>query len=297
MKKILALVLALVMLFTAAAFAEEEEGKLPPMYATLGDAVAAAGEEHVPFGGIPGQYYAAVTSENGTYYRHVAYYDDKMAELDKAIEDVDMDQENFAEKLDAAFEASRVYSMTLPVAFSEMFTAVPMGQEELDALAGKTVGELNGDGFSEDYSEQAEDGVLLKMSKGLFVYAFVLDANMDSYQEAVEAGTVRELVIKSGKYDSISDWAFDRRFHTDGTEEQPDNAMSDAMEGFAELMTRLMEAGEKIKNGEEVDLDALGEDLKEKYPVQAQLIDSMIQMVKVMGPDVLLNMLEQSAAE
>ena len=62
MKKVIALMLSVMLLCAAfSALAEEME----PLYATVGDALAAAGEN--PIVGSEEDYYAVVTQEDGKY--------------------------------------------------------------------------------------------------------------------------------------------------------------------------------------------------------------------------------------
>ena len=70
MKRMIALVLSAMLLCTAFGAAAEE---LAPMYATVGDALAAAGES--PIVGGEDDYYAVVTEEAGKDYRSVAETD------------------------------------------------------------------------------------------------------------------------------------------------------------------------------------------------------------------------------
>ena len=142
MKKILALVLAVMMLGTACC-ALAEEAQSAPLYKTIGDALDAArktaGEEgNVISGSMIGEYVAVGTEENGTYYRHIADYDEKLAELEAARDALDFEADDYWEKWEAAFAEIEAYERTLPIAYSEAFTAEPVAQADLDALAGKS---------------------------------------------------------------------------------------------------------------------------------------------------------------
>ena len=138
MKKMISMFLSLVLLcaaFTASAEANE------PLYATVGDALAAAGE--FPVAGGEDDYYAVVTQVNGKYYRSVAETDDTYRELQQAAWEAEPEQ------MDAAYDALDAYVKTLPITYSEAFTAAPMTREEMDALVGKTIGELRDAGYEE----------------------------------------------------------------------------------------------------------------------------------------------------
>ena len=101
MKKILALVLAVMMLGTACC-ALAEEAQSAPLYKTIGDALDAArktaGEEgNVISGSMIGEYVAVGTEENGKYYRHIADYDEKLAELEAARDALDFEADEYWE--------------------------------------------------------------------------------------------------------------------------------------------------------------------------------------------------------
>ena len=65
MKKTIALMLALLMLCTASVALAEEDGKLEPLFATVGDALAAAGEN--PIAGGEEGYYAVITEQDAEH--------------------------------------------------------------------------------------------------------------------------------------------------------------------------------------------------------------------------------------
>ncbi len=296
MKKWFAMVLALVMICITMAVAEE--GQLAPMYATLGEALEAS--ESIPAeGGIDGEYYAVVTEVGGAFYRHVADYDEKLKELGEAIDAVDFEEENFTEKLEAAFAAQAEYIRTMPIAYSEKFTAEPMEQAELDALTGKTLEELLADGFEEQASGTELDDneniiIIYMLQKGLFNYSFTMDTDFEGYMKAQEEGAEGSLAVKSVKFGGIASQTFDKRFHTDGTVEEPQDYLGEAMDEFGGFLTALSDAAEKLKNGEEVDFEELANTLKEQVPDMADEIDSLIQLLQQFGPEA-LSMLSQQA--
>ena len=133
MKKIFALILAVMMLGTACcALAEETQGA--PLYKTIGDAMDAArktvGEEgNIVAGSMIGEYVSVITEENGKYFRHLADYDEKLAELDAARDELDYESEDYWEKWEKASDDIEAYTRTMPVARSEEFTAEPIAQD------------------------------------------------------------------------------------------------------------------------------------------------------------------------
>ena len=214
MKKIIALVLSVMMMCIAlCAMAENTE----PMFATVGDALAAAGE--FPIAGGEDDYYAVVTEKDGQYYRSVADLDDKYRDLQQAAWDAEPEQ------MEEAYAAVDEYVKTLPIAYSEAFTAIPMAQEEMDALVGKTIGELRETGYEDRESGTEGDDIVYVMRSGLFDYSCVVDADFDAYEKAQEEWPDggNDFVVKSVNFHGITSEAVLKRFHTDGTvEEIPD---------------------------------------------------------------------------
>lgn len=89
------------------------------------------------------------------------------------------------------------YVKTLPISYSEAFTAVPMDQAEMDALIGKTIGELREAGYEDRESDTEGDKIIYVMRVGLFDYSFEVDADFDAYEKAHEDGNDGDLVVKS----------------------------------------------------------------------------------------------------
>lgn len=270
MKKMLALVLSMMMLF--AAFGALAEA-LEPMYATVGDALAAAGEN--PIAGGEDDYYAVVTEQDGKYYRSVAETDDTYQELQEATWEAEIDQ------MEAAFAAVDEYVKTLPIAYSEAFTAVPMAQADMDALVGKTIGELREAGYEESESGTEGDDIVYVMRGGLFDYSFVVDADFDAYEKAMEDGSDGDFVVKSVDFHGITREACFKRFNTDGTIEE----LADPFEGYAELIEDILGMIESVQKGEEVNADEFFNGLKEKYPDLAEDIDMYQEMYQMLGAD------------
>lgn len=278
MKKMIALVLSVLMLCAAlTALAENME----PLYATVGDALAAAGES--PIAGGEDDYYAVVTEEDGRYYRSVAETDDRYNELQQAAWDAE------PEEMDAAFAAVDEYLSTLPISYSEVFTAVPMAQADMDALVGKTLGELREAGYEERESGTEGDGIVYVMRDGLFEYAFDVDADFDAYEKAQEewpdGGS--DFVIKGVSFHGITSEAVFKRFQTDGSVEE----IADPFDGYADLIADVLEMIDNIQNGTEVNTDDFFNDLEEKYPDLADSVDMYREMYQSLGADGLASLL------
>ncbi len=278
MKRIISAFLSLVLLcaaFTASAEANE------PLYATVGDALAAAGE--FPIAGGEDDYYAVVTEVNGTYYRSVAETDDRYRELQQAVWEAEPEQ------MDAAYAAVDAHVKTLPIVYSEAFTAAPMTQEEMDALVGKTVGELREAGYEERESGTEGGDIVYAMRNGLFDYSFVVDSDFDAYEKAQKEWPDggNDFVIKGVSFRGVTSEAVLKRYHTDGSVEE----IPDPYEGYAECMADVQQMIERVQNGEEVNADDFFNDLKQKYPNLADSIDMYNQLYQTLGADGMASML------
>ena len=278
MKRIISVFLSLVLLFSAfTALAEANE----PLYATVGDALAAAGE--FPIAGGEDDYYAVVTEVDGKYYRSVAETDDQYRALRQAAWEAEPEQ------MDAAYAAVDAHVKALPIAYSEAFTATPMVQEEMDALVGKTIGDLREAGYEERESGTEGDEIVYAMRNGLFDYSFVVDADFDAYEKAQEEWPDggKDFVIKAVSFRGVTSEAVLKRFHTDGSVEE----IPDPYEGYAECMADVQQMIERVQNGEEVNTDDFFNDLKEKYPNLTESIDMYRQFYQALGAEGMASML------
>ena len=287
MKRILALVLAVTMLGTACcALAEEAQGA--PMYATYGDAMdaarKAAGEEgNIVAGSFNGEYAAVITEEDGKYFRHVADYDEKLKEMEEARDALDYEADDYWEKWEAANAEADAYFRTLPVAYSEEFTAEPLDRETLDTLAGKTLSELAETGWEVTMSGSGGDSaVVYTMRSGVFDYDLTVDADLETYEKALEDGSDGAFVVTGAKLAGITDAAWQKRFHTDGTveEEQPVDFMDAMPPEAAAVMEAIGEIVEAGKNGEEIDIDKLFDVIEEQFPDKKDTIEPYREIIK-----------------
>ncbi len=276
----LILILTLAMLCTVPC-APAEEGHIAPLYATVGEAM----EDCLVAGGIHGEYYAVVTERDGKYYRSVADYDENLTALEDAVNNIDTEAEDWSEQLDAAMQAVDDYLVTLPIAYSEEFTAQPLTEEELASMAGKTLSHLEEEGFeiqgsgtgnSEDGSEEI---VYYTLRLGVFDYECAVDADLDRYQAAQENGTEGDLTVADAALAGITSWSFEKRFHTDGTVDEPE----DPFAALSALMEDIYAMLEKAQSGEEIDPEVFADTLKEKYPDYADMIDFYITVYREYG--------------
>ena len=294
MKKMISLVMAMVMMCTV--LGALAEGQLAPLYTTVGEAMEASADGRVIAGGEDsdeGYYFAVVTQKDGKYYRSVAYFDETMKELQEASNSLDFEADDFFEKLEAAMNAADEYLKTLPIAYSEMFTALPLTDEEMASKVGKTLAQLTEEGF-EIGSNGTEPGegedemiIVYSLRYGVFDYSCVVDTDFDHYIEAQENGTEGDLALKSMTLAGITEWGYEKRFHTDGTVEEPE----DPFAAFGEIMAEITALVEKIQNGEEIDVESFAATLKENYPDYADVIDMYVTLFQTYGAGGLASML------
>ncbi len=286
MKKLIALAMVVVMLFTALGVLAEE-GQMAPLYATVGEALEDSAEGRVVAGSIPGEYYAVVTQKDGKYYRSVAICDEKLNELNEALENLDYEAEDFFEKHDAAMQAVDDYLKTLPIAYSEEFTAEPLTDEEMASMQGKSLSQLIEEGFeigsngTEPGEDEEEILIVYSLRHGVYDYNCVVDADFDQYIAAQDNGAEGDLVVKSMSLAGITEWGFEKRFHTDGTVDEPKDPFAE----FSEIMAEMLTFFEKIQAGEEIDIQDYADTLKAKYPDYAEMIDVYITMYQTYGAE------------
>ncbi len=292
MKKILSLVMVMVMMCTA--LGALAEGQLAPLYATVGEAMEDSAEGRLIAGGEgsdEGYYFAVVTQKDGKYYRSVAYYDETMSELQEASNNLDYEAEDFFEKLEAAMNAADEYLKTLPIDYSEEFTALPLTSEEMESSIGKTLAQLTEEGFEigsngTEGGEEDEIIIVYSLRYGVYDYYCVVDADMDQYFAAQENGAEGDLVVKSMTLAGITEFGYDLRFHTDGTVEEPEDPFAE----MGEILTEVAGLIEKAQAGEEVDLEGFANALKEKFPDYADMIDMYVMLFQTYGAEGLASM-------
>lgn len=286
MKKLIALAMVVVMLFTVLGVLAEE-GQMAPLYATVGEALEDSAEDRVVAGGVPGEYYAVVTQKDGKYYRSVAICDEKLNELNEALENLDYEAEDFFEKHDAAMQAVDDYLKTLPIAYSEVFTDQHLTDEEMASMQGKSLSQLTEEGFeigsngTEPGEDEEETLIVYSLRYGVYDYKCVVDADFDQYIVAQDNGAEGDLVVKSMSLAGITEWGFEKRFHTDGTVEEPKDPFAE----FSEIMAEMLTFFEKIQAGEEIDIQDYADTLKAKYPDYAEMIDVYITMYQTYGAE------------
>ena len=235
-------------------------------FATIGEAMASDG--YTGIAGGDNEHYVAVVERNGAYLRVVANVDDEARRLgDATLEFVDV------ETLEAAFEAYDAYIKTLPIAYEEEITAQPKTQEELDALAGKTLLEVEEAGYEFSSSEMGEnDAAIYTVCFGLYDYNLLLNETYTEYMQHSDNGFIGDLTVTSASFSGISRCAAELRYHADGTYDQENDPWAEYT-AFMEMITNALSS----ENPEEA-IQALTEAMPEKaeeIKLFAEIISAM----------------------
>ena len=123
--------------------------------------------------------------------------------------------------------------------------------------------------------------------KAVYDYNCVMDADYDQYSAAQENGTEGDLVVKDMAFAGVTRWGFEKRFHTDGTVDEPEDLLAEIGEISAEIGQLI----EKAQAGEAVDMEAFLDTLKAKYPNYAYLFDMYITLYQTYGAEGLAAMM------
>ena len=185
-------------------------------YAAFGDVGDAAVPRYDKY------YCVAVYERDGAYYRAVARYDGTAKELLEATWGVKYDED--PEGYRAVHEKFTDYCKTLPVAYEEKITAVPLGQEELDAYVGKTLAEVYLDGFKRNYYF-TPDGVETDVVawKGFYEYRFATNMTEAEYREYGAKGELDRFKVTGVEIVGLySNGANQLNYRADGTPVPPD---------------------------------------------------------------------------
>ena len=126
---------------------------------------------------------------------------------------------------------------------------------------------------------------------GVFDYSCIMDADFDQLEAARDNGTEGDLVVRDASLLGITEWAFDKRFHTDGTVDQPEDPFAE----FSEILSEIMNFLETAQTGEEIDFAAFADTLKANHPDYADMIDLYLELYKTYGAEGFASMM--NAAE
>ncbi len=208
MKKIILLLLAVTVFISSASLAEGLPAPSEPRpFGTADFRSAVDGAEGPVVLGSGMEYLSAVMEKGGSFFRVITLLDDRARELLIA-----------AEKNAEEYGAFKEYAWSLPVGYIEEITAKPKTQAELDALAGKTVGEILKEGYSlYGHGGREDSPVEVSLSYGMFTYEFEADTTFGEYLERAAAEDLESLKVKGGKLYGCSTLAADPDYLPNGT--------------------------------------------------------------------------------
>lgn len=207
MKKLIAFLLSLLILCAAFGAPAEE-----PLFATFGEAQLTGLSSRSEIGI---DFCATVAQKDGKLYRVEAASDDRLRDLFDAMAHADPVTADHM----AAYRALSEYADTLPVTSVEEVTAVPLTQEELDALTGKTLKELREEGFwymTPNYGEPGQD-VFVELIRDIYVYSTQIEEPYEAFREMQQNSSESDLTVKHMKYDGITS---SRPIHSFGPSEK-----------------------------------------------------------------------------
>lgn len=155
---------------------------------TMGDILALPSEAT----GSTDEYYARAFKLHGTLYRAVSHI---TPEISTQIFELDFEDPDYEKKYN---------EIVAPLAIDQIddIEALALSQEERDALAGKTVGELMDQGWT--YSWYNLEDKIIGMENGICSYVVSYEGEPDSGAEN-EEDVIRPLTVASVSWDSIGD--------------------------------------------------------------------------------------------
>ena len=198
MKKVTAMILAILTLCFACGGATASE---EPVFYTIREALDST-EGYVVINETD-DFVTLILEKDGKYYRTVTKMDISAKEIYQAA---------LSAGNSAAFEQFDAYAWQLPVSTIEEITAAPLSQAELDALTGKTIGEIM-DAWQYDGMAASDDKPpVVSLDYGFFRYSFEVDG-----WKGMEHEDLSCLKAKNGKLSGASRAALDLSCHADGS--------------------------------------------------------------------------------
>ena len=294
MKKFLLVLLAM-MLLACNALAEEAAAPAELLSGTCGDILEKAGDDCSRI--VTEEYLSIAFTLDGTPVRVVAELDDTAKEKNAAAEA----EEDFDRRM-ALHEEFWEYLNTLPVTYTEVITAQPLSREELDALTGKTVKDLEGSSFDlyrgelrdewleEEEAEQTDDPeavlnartAVLLITDGMFQYEVTLDITRGEYWEIMDGEKpFDDVTVKSVTAAGLSSNAADLEYLADGTFTGTVDLFGSGSIDFGEA-SGIMDILTAAMNGEEglsMDPDVLYDALIKIMPDQEEEIRMLVPAI------------------
>ena len=182
--------------------------------------------------------------------------------------------------------------MTLPVQYTEELTVIPLTQEDLDAMAGKTIAEVMSEPWElgmMNYPEHAEENgdVVFPMVKGFCEYELVINESFEVYQErrthdhydpvtTMSLQNYGDLTVRYVRYSGLSDNMLFLSYQADGTwigMAEPAFVNYDLMTEITDILAAAWESGEPDQETKE----AMIAKLTEEHPEAAEMIRQIVE--------------------
>ncbi len=301
MKKLVAALFAAVlfsMISMAEGFSAMADEKGPFHFATFGEAVNEAmkttDEGDAPYCVSSEGYCIAVMKQDGRFFRAVTFFDERANELYSAFQDASApEREKFAAD---EYRTLEEYLMALPVLYTEELTVVPLTQEDLDAMAGKTIAEVMSEPWEMgmvNYPENAEENgdVVFPMVKGFCEYELVINEPFEAYQERrardhydpvtlMSLQNYEDLTVRYVRYSGLSDNVLLLRYQADGTRaamDEPDFENYDLMIEITDILAAAWENEEPDQETKE----AMIAKLTLEHPEAADMIRQIVESYRI----------------
>ncbi|MBR7040720.1 MAG: hypothetical protein IKI24_02635 [Clostridia bacterium] len=240
-----------------------------PLFSDMREALADEG--YTGFEGTSCGYYVAVVEVDGALNRVAAELDETALKLEDAIYESD--------DLSAAVEAYEDYVRTLPVSYLEEIVQQPMTEEETAQIIGKTIGELEEQGFEALSFDDGSEAFVVTMAFGMYDYDLTVNESVDIQALWDGKADYETLTVKSAVYAGLSPNVTDLNYLPDGTWYDTEFGFEGEDDGF-DLMEALFEA---VQSGE-LDLETLESTLREAVPDQAdEIMGYLKSMIETFG--------------
>lgn len=298
MKKLIMVLLTAAVLFSMMPMAEGSsvmaDEKDSFHFAAFSEAVSAAmetvDEGDAPYCVSSEGYCTALIRQDGRFFRAVTLFDEHANELYSAFHDaLAPEKEKYAND---EYRTLEEYLMTLPVQYTEELTVVPLTQEDLDAIAGKTIAEVMSEPWEMgmmNYPENAEENgdVVFPMVKGFCEYELVINEPFEVYQERrardhydpvtmMSLQNYEDLTVRYVRYSGLSDNMLLLRYQADGTRTAMVEPAFENYDLMIEITDILAAAWENREPDQETK-EAMITKLTEEHPEAAEMIRQIVE--------------------
>ena len=185
----------------------------PPVFATISEAYESS--ESSSLLSRDADFAVLVLTCDGKYLRVVSALDDHAKEL---YRDAWSDGTGSGDTADAFY----AYAETLPVSYIEEFAEQPLEQAKLDALDGKTLRELQREGYSPCFYSDGESrqSDYIGLDYGFYSYTFDADENYRKFLETDDYNDMMNITVRNGRFSGFSGCSTDLSCSADQTFEE-----------------------------------------------------------------------------